>query len=684
MDYDSSQSVRCALEPFDISEHREALVLLVRQTLADMLYEHRSYLRPAQIGQLAATEVDSALAFFQSGDADAVRERGARRAREGLNLQAMLRILTSIDQYFHGALEKNALRSASAALDEYRDIFLESFISQREEIILTEQERIRAALQGSLSRYNLWLQTATEVSRAATSTLDLRQLMTSSVEIIRNNFDLYHVGLYLLDAEREVAILRAASSKHGYSILANDTRIPINESTLVGWCILHGEARTNAAVNEQQRASDPTLLRETKSLMALPLVSRRQVIGALLIQSAQLSTFYDDDITRLQTVADQLANAVQNARLYYELQVHSQDLAYAVKLRTAELQTTKDRVEAILNNSPDAILLLREDGCIELCNPAFHEMFGYGVSEILGKPLESLIDPAQVATLSALTEDCLRSGQARSMGILAQRKDGSAFNAGMALASIRQEDTLNGFVCTVRDISEQVQAGERIKASLHEKEMLLQEIHHRVKNNMQVISSLLALQAGYIADEQVDLMFRESQNRIRSMALVHEQLYRSQDLARIDVGNYIRELTANLLHSYRTALGRVTLDVICDPLFFDIDMAIPCGLIINELVSNSLKHAFPGGRNGSIVVELRLDTNGQHTLIVRDDGVGFPETLNVYRTETLGLQLVASLTAQLSGTIGLKQQNGTIFEIRFAGKSGAQAASRTKTAPLAT
>jgi two-component sensor histidine kinase len=211
-----------------------------------------------------------------------------------------------------------------------------------------------------------------------------------------------------------------------------------------------------------------------------------------------------------------------------------------------------------------------------------------------------------------------------------------------------------------------VTAEAQIKASLQEKEVLLREIHHRVKNNMQVISSLLALQAGYTDDDDANQMFRESQNRIRSMALVHELLYQSQDLAKIDFVEYVHKLTRHLLHSYLTDSKRISLDIVSGPVFLEIDMAIPCGLIINELISNSLKHAFPDNREGTLRVELRSEGNGLHTIIVRDDGVGLPKGLNVHQTETLGLQLVTSLAGQLNATIGLHSFQGTTFEIRFA------------------
>lgn len=250
--------------------------------------------------------------------------------------------------------------------------------------------------------------------------------------------------------------------------------------------------------------------------------------------------------------------------------------------------------------------------------------------------------------------------------MVARRNDDSTFDAGIALASVYEDDIVTGLVCILRDITEQVKAEDQIKASLREKEVLLQEIHHRVKNNLQVISSLIALQSEYTDDDQMHQMFRESQNRIRSMALVHEQLYRSRDLARIDFSKYIMDLTSNLIHSYQKAIGRIQLHVNCDPIYLDIDTAIPCGLIINELVSNALKHAFPSDRSGTIMVQFHSSPDQKLTLIVCDDGVGFPDTLNVYKTETLGLQLVTSLTVQLDATIGLQKVNGTSFEIRFA------------------
>lgn len=206
---------------------------------------------------------------------------------------------------------------------------------------------------------------------------------------------------------------------------------------------------------------------------------------------------------------------------------------------------------------------------------------------------------------------------------------------------------------------------ERIKASLEEKELLLKEIHHRVKNNLQIVSSLLSLQAGFIQDQAAGEIFQESQNRIRSMALIHEKLYQSQDMARIDFGDYVRNLATFLFQLYETSNEAIALNIQTEDVFLGIDMAVPCGLILNELISNALKHAFPDGRAGEICVELFKHGHRRWTLRVTDTGVGFPAGLDFRNTSSLGLQLVSMLASQLDATIELDSSDGTKFEIAF-------------------
>jgi len=218
-------------------------------------------------------------------------------------------------------------------------------------------------------------------------------------------------------------------------------------------------------------------------------------------------------------------------------------------------------------------------------------------------------------------------------------------------------------VVSLLDITERKTAENEVKRSLNEKELLLREIHHRVKNNMQIISSLLNLQRSYIQDEEADNLLQESQGRVKSMALIHEKLYQTSDLARINVAEYIRSLTMNLFHSYTVKPGiKLSMDV--GELYFNIDTAVPLGLIINELVSNSLKYAFQDQDEGEIRISL-IETAepGRYLLLIRDDGTGFPEELDFGQTHSLGLQLVNTLVNQLDGEIEMVTNGGTTFNI---------------------
>jgi len=215
-------------------------------------------------------------------------------------------------------------------------------------------------------------------------------------------------------------------------------------------------------------------------------------------------------------------------------------------------------------------------------------------------------------------------------------------------------------------ITERKLAEKEIRRSLREKETLLAEIHHRVKNNMQIISSLLSLQSRYIEDEKALSLINNCENRIKSMSLVHEKLYLSKDLSEIDFHDYMKDLSARLFQVHRVDSRVVRFSSHITDGLFNIETAIPLGLIINELISNALKHAFPEGGKGNIAVKLTKNTKPEeYTLTVTDDGIGFPEGMDHQSTETFGLQLVEMLAEQLHGTMELDRNKGTSFKIIF-------------------
>lgn len=222
------------------------------------------------------------------------------------------------------------------------------------------------------------------------------------------------------------------------------------------------------------------------------------------------------------------------------------------------------------------------------------------------------------------------------------------------------------------EMDERERIENKLKKSLEEKEILLKEIHHRVKNNLQIISSLLNLQSRYINDEEMLDIYKESQNRVKSMAIIHEKLYQSEDLARIDFGDYVKSLVMDLFHSY--GVDNIEPDINIRDVLLDINTAIPCGLIVNELVTNSIKHGFLASRTrvdsqsfdkrDKIAVNITKE-NEIYTMSVYDNGIGFPDNLDFRHTDSLGMQLVISLTSQLRGTVELERNKGTLFKIVF-------------------
>ncbi len=232
------------------------------------------------------------------------------------------------------------------------------------------------------------------------------------------------------------------------------------------------------------------------------------------------------------------------------------------------------------------------------------------------------------------------------------------------------QESLAIYCSLLGQIIESKLAEKAIQESLKEKEVLIKEVHHRVKNNMQVIVSMINLQSGYITDSKALEIFHDTQHRVRAMALVHEKLYQSNNLAQIDFRDYIEHLASSLFHSYSPQTSRVTLRVDIGDVALSVDSAIPCGLIVNELISNALKYAFPDNRQGELIVRLREADAGRIEMSIEDDGIGFPQKLDFRNTESLGMQLVHSLARQLSGTLDLDRDHGTKFTLRFPTRTG--------------
>lgn len=332
------------------------------------------------------------------------------------------------------------------------------------------------------------------------------------------------------------------------------------------------------------------------------------------------------------------------------------------------LRKSEERFRRVVEAAPNAMVMVNSAGLIEMVNAQAERVFGYGRDEMLGRSVEMLVPERYRHDHPGLRATFNADPRSRPMGegreLHARRKDGSEFPVEIGLNPIDTEDgpmVLSAIV----DISDRKQKEERIRVALREKEILLGEIHHRVKNNLQIIDSLLDLQLSKLDDPLVSGMLRDSQSRIRSMVLIHQTLYQSKDFARVDFAAFLDSLLPTLVASYGLDSNRIALSLEARDVQLPLSTAIPCGLVVNELVTNVFKHAFPDGRRGGVWVRLTSGEDGRVELEVADDGIGIPPGLDPKNTATLGLQLVCLLADQLGGDIRIESSSPTRFVLHF-------------------
>ncbi|MEA3189659.1 MAG: hypothetical protein QOD77_241 [Thermoplasmata archaeon] len=327
------------------------------------------------------------------------------------------------------------------------------------------------------------------------------------------------------------------------------------------------------------------------------------------------------------------------------------------------------RLAAVLGSLSDAIASTSLEGRITSWNLAAEAMFGYTAKEALGKDIAMLRDPADIGEPeeAAILARIRRGEPVKNREVRRVRKDGTSLWVSASVSPLQDgRGRIVGATGAMRDVTERRAAEARIEASLREKEVMLQEIHHRVKNNLQVVASLLNLQGQHAGDARTRELFQDSRNRIRSIALVHEKLYRSKDLSRLDFHDYLEDLVKELRRFYpKSQSVAIVLDA--QPLAVGVDAAINCGLVVSELVSNALKHAFPDGRPGVVRIALKDGSRpGRIEVTVADDGVGMAGPFDPAAAPTLGMQLVATIVRQLDGTIERLPGPGTTLRMDLA------------------
>lgn len=338
------------------------------------------------------------------------------------------------------------------------------------------------------------------------------------------------------------------------------------------------------------------------------------------------------------------------------------------KRQEDQLRKSEFLLQQIFNKVADALFIIGAENLrIRDCNPKAVDLFRFlRKDDLIGEPLHRIRpwkEPAARFWKSWLLE---KDDHNPVPEIQLQDSEGNPFWGSLAAARFTQDGT-ELILLRISDITPQKKSEEQILQTLHEKEILIQEIHHRVKNNMAVISSLLQLQTGYIKDPGLIDVFRDSQSRIKSMALIHEKLYQSKTLAKVEMESYIQELARTLFYTYNSRRIDLRIDTRVDNVFLDINSAVPCGLIINEVISNACKHAFTGRDQGHI--RIRFEKAGEeYDLEISDDGVGMPDGTDISSFKSLGMNLIEALSAQLGAHLDIKTRGGVSIRVTFVEK----------------
>jgi PAS domain S-box-containing protein len=347
-----------------------------------------------------------------------------------------------------------------------------------------------------------------------------------------------------------------------------------------------------------------------------------------------------------------------------ELREINKNLARIVEEKTGQLTESESRWRSLTENSPDHIMTLDRDANILFVN---HSIPDFKKAEVIGTSFYDYTLKEYKPIARECFEGVLKTGKPDKFESVYMSKDNTHryFESHVGPIINPGNNEIIGLTVSFRDITDRKIHELKIRESLRENEILLKEIHHRVKNNMALISSLLVLQADTSGDPNIAGALQDSQSRIRSMALVHEKLYQAENLSKIDFSEYIKSLTMHISQLRDVNSNKVSVIIRAENIFLGIDLAIPCGLLLNELLTNAFKYAFPGDKTGEIRIQMRLKDNQSYELVISDNGVGLPGHIDIQNPSSFGLHLVNLLNKQLAGKIEVNREKGTSFTVEF-------------------
>ncbi len=346
--------------------------------------------------------------------------------------------------------------------------------------------------------------------------------------------------------------------------------------------------------------------------------------------------------------------------------LYSERLVKKLEQKMLDLEASEEKYRNLFENVNDVVFSMDKEGRFTAAN-CRTELFGYKPEDVIGKHFTELLTPKS----KIIGQEHFSKAQESKKNISSRyevevaNKDGSVSVGELSISSVFEGEKFKGRFGILRDITQRKEAEEQTRRDLETRNVLLKEIHHRVKNNMQIIVSLLRLQSLFNKEEHTKKIFKDTQSRIQSMAIIHDALYKSGDLARIDMRDYVQRSATHIFSLYEIDPNRIELKIDTGKIFIDVTTGVPCGLIINELVSNAVKHAFPGKRRGVIEIKLYKTKTGKTTISVKDNGIGLPDEIDFKKPKTMGLQLINDLSKQLNGTLRVYRKKGLRVTLDF-------------------
>ncbi len=447
--------------------------------------------------------------------------------------------------------------------------------------------------------------------------------------------------------------LRAGAGWH--EGLVGNATVENNKNSQAGFTLLTTAPVIVENLKTETRFCAPKLLadHDVISGMSVIIQGKNTPFGILGIHTKEHRIFSKDDINFLQSIANVLAGII--VRDFTEKELRESEEKYRMLTEQSLLGT-----------------LILANGRIIFANKGMSNILGFSIAELLAWNLNTInqhIHPEDrqmiIENYNKILNDDISSFQSE----IRMKKKNSHYLYFQQYSKRIQFQGSSALFINLIDITEQKKNESLLESSLAEKEILLKEIHHRVKNNLQIISSLVVLQEQYVKDVRILHIFKDFQSRIKVMALIHQTLYNSENLNKICLSEYIENLVNNLFKVYSAHSKHIKLQLNIENIDFNLDNATACGLIINELVSNSLKHAFSKNDNGKIVVTLKKMINDRILLDVYDNGMGFPKDIDYKNTDSLGLKLISTITKQMDGNISIERNNGTHVKITWYSKN---------------